>query len=61
MIALTVENFTKEYGIGRTKLYELLAEGKITARKLGKRTLIDRAEADSWFHSLPTYQPGQQK
>jgi excisionase family DNA binding protein len=61
MIALTVDNFTKQYGVGRTKVYELLAEGKLTARKLGKRTLIDRAEADSWYHSLPSYQPESAK
>ena len=28
-------------GIGRTKLYALLAEGLVTARKAGTRTLVE--------------------
>jgi hypothetical protein len=41
------------YGVGRSKLYELLAQGFIEARKCGSRTLISVASADSYFAALP--------
>lgn len=40
-------------GIGRTKLYALLAEGRITARKAGTRTLIEAVSLNAWAASLP--------
>ena len=33
--------------IGKTRLYELLKSGALRPRKLGKRTLISRAELDA--------------
>ena len=41
-------------GIGRTKIYEAIANGKLTARKCGKRTLILREELRQFLASLPT-------
>ena len=46
-----------EYGhFGKTTAYALLAAGKITARKLGKRVLIERASLDRFLRSLPKLQ-----
>jgi excisionase family DNA binding protein len=39
-IAVSISDATKIIGCGRTKLYELVAEGKLPARKLGTRTLV---------------------
>jgi hypothetical protein len=39
--------------IGRTKLYSLLTEGHITARKMGTRTLIEASSLQKWAASLP--------
>lgn len=46
------------YGIGRTKLYELLGAGALKASKLGAKTLIDVESADSFFSSLPDFRAG---
>jgi excisionase family DNA binding protein len=40
-------------GIGRTKLYEAIADGRLKARKLGKRTLILRDDLFQFLAALP--------
>ena len=50
---LSVPDACAMVGIGRTKLYALLAEGQITARKAGTRTLIERASLTAWAAALP--------
>jgi len=40
-------------GVGRTKLYELIAAGKIEAVKDGGSTLVDRDSIDRYHASLP--------
>jgi excisionase family DNA binding protein len=42
-IAVTVPTARRISGIGRTKLYELIAEGKLVAPKIGRRRLINFA------------------
>lgn len=51
--SLTIEDATTYCGIGRTKIYELIREGKLTARKAGKRTLLLTEELDAYVRSLP--------
>lgn len=41
------------FGIGRTKLYELIQRGDIEAIKLGRRTLIRANSARAFIDSLP--------
>ena len=43
----------KVSGIGRTKLYEAIADGRLTARKCGSRTIILRADLERFLTSLP--------
>lgn len=38
-------------GIGRTKLYELTREGRIPARRLGKKWMYDREELAAWMQT----------
>ena len=38
-------------GIGRTKLYELTREGRIPARRLGKKWMYDREELAAWMQA----------
>lgn len=45
-------------GMSRTRLYELLQQNKITARKAGRRTLISFADLEAYLASLPIYQAG---
>jgi excisionase family DNA binding protein len=40
-------------GIGRTKLYQAIAEGQLVARKFGSRTIILRDDLLQFLASLP--------
>jgi len=42
-LAYTVADACRVSTIGKTRLYQLIAEGKLEARKIGKRTLIPAA------------------
>jgi len=53
--ALRPQQFCQRYNVGRTKLYELLNDKKVEARKDGKATLIDAGSAERWFLSLPKF------
>jgi excisionase family DNA binding protein len=43
-------------GIGRSFLYERLADGSIRSVKAGRRRLVDVASLDQWAASLPESQ-----
>jgi excisionase family DNA binding protein len=40
-------------GVGNTTGYKLIAEGKIVARKLGSRTMIETESLKAYVASLP--------
>jgi excisionase family DNA binding protein len=40
--------------IGRSTLYELIADGQIKAVKIGRRTLIPHEELERYVASLPS-------
>lgn len=40
-------------GIGRTTLFKLIAEGKLDARKIGRRTLITDESLKKFIADLP--------
>ena len=50
---LSVAEACEVAGIGRTKLYEAIADGRLKARKLGKRTLILRDDLRQFLAALP--------
>lgn len=50
---LSVKEFTHAYGISRSKVYELLKSGALTAVKAGRRTLIRLSDAEAWLNALP--------
>ena len=50
---LSVSEACRVAGIGRTKIYEAISEGRLKARKLGKRTLVLRADLQTFLASLP--------
>jgi hypothetical protein len=58
-IAVTLREATSLSGIGRSSLYKLFNEGKLTPRKAGKRTLILVAELEGYLKSLPVGGRGQ--
>jgi excisionase family DNA binding protein len=52
--AMSVEEAAKAAGVGRTLLFEEIRKGRITARKVGRRTIIMTDELDAWLKALPT-------
>jgi excisionase family DNA binding protein len=51
--ALSIAEACAMAGIGRTKIYEAIASGTLTARKCGKRTLILPDDLRKFLTSLP--------
>lgn len=43
----------KRLGVCRSQLYIELAAGRLVARKVGRRTLIERTEQSRWLAALP--------
>lgn len=39
-VTVTIDGAKKATGLGTTKLYELIAEGKLKTVKIGRRTLV---------------------
>ena len=56
-IALSIAEFCRTYGVGRSTAYELIAAGALEAKKAGPKTLIDRASAERWYANLPGFSP----
>jgi excisionase family DNA binding protein len=54
---ISVGEAVHRFGIGRTKLYELIRSGQIEAVKLGRRTLIRADSARNFIDSLPRVGP----
>ena len=54
--AFTVEELLSWARISRTKLYEEIKEKRIKPRKLGRKTLILRTDAEAWLNNLPEIQ-----
>ena len=51
--ALTIPEAVRFSGIARTRLYLLASEGKITMRKIGKRTLVRADDLKTLIEELP--------
>ncbi len=47
-------------GLGKTKIFELLAAGEIPSYKIGKRRIICRSEVERWLEGC-RYTPGGQR
>jgi len=56
-IAFSVRQFCTMHAIGRTTFYEQVKCGRLSIRKLGKRTLVLREEAERWLEALPCPTP----
>jgi len=49
----TITQCCRLAAIGRTKFYELVADGEIPVRKVGKKTLVAAADLKRWAEGLP--------
>jgi excisionase family DNA binding protein len=52
-LAYSVDAFAELVGIGRTKVYAEIRDGRLRAKKLGTRTLIPGSAAHAYLDSLP--------
>ena len=52
--AFTLTEFLNWARIGRTKAYEKIDAGRLKIRKLGRKTLILRKDAEAWLENLPS-------
>ena len=52
-ISYSVHEAAKAAGIGLTKLRQEICENRLVARKLGKRTLINAEDLNTWAANLP--------
>jgi len=55
----SVEEAGRLLSIGRSRIYELMNDGELDSRKLGKRRLITTASIESFANSLTSVQPNQ--
>jgi excisionase family DNA binding protein len=53
VLAFSVRDACAAIGIGRTKLYALIGDGKLEARALGGRTVIPAASLEQLIANLP--------
>jgi excisionase family DNA binding protein len=53
-LALTPDEAAACTGFSRSRIYEALASGALTARKNGKATVIELVELQRWLSTLPT-------
>lgn len=53
---LTLADASAVSGIGRTKLYQAIAQGRLKARKFGSRTIVLRSDLLRFLTSLPEVQ-----
>jgi excisionase family DNA binding protein len=61
-LALSVSEAGQLIGIGRTAVFNEIREGRLLAKKCGRRTLILRSDLDTWLATLPDrkYSPSLQ-
>lgn len=56
--SLSIDEAAKALRLGKTKLFALIRDGHLPARKLGSRTIILREDVDRFLHSLPKVRKG---
>ena len=54
-LMLSIDEAAKSLSIGKTKLYSELAAGRISAIKLGQRTLISHQSLNDYIANLEAY------
>jgi excisionase family DNA binding protein len=52
-LAYPINDFAYAVGIGRSKIYEEIRDGRLQAKKLGSRTLITAEAASEYLSRLP--------
>ena len=50
---LSIQDFMRRFGVGRSTIYRENAQGRLPFRKIGRATRIAESDAQSWLDSLP--------
>jgi excisionase family DNA binding protein len=58
--ALKVDEFCENYGLGRTRAYQEIKEGRLKSVTIGARRLIKFDDAETWLAGLSSNTPQQQ-
>jgi excisionase family DNA binding protein len=53
-VAHRVKEVAQLARVGRTLIYDEIKNGKLVARKVGRRTVILRSDLEAWLNTLPT-------
>jgi hypothetical protein len=51
--AFSIADVLHQTGLGRDRIYKLIGEQKLIARKCGRRTIILAADLEAFLQSLP--------
>jgi hypothetical protein len=51
--AMSVNDFMTWASIGRTKFYQEVNAGRLSIRKIGKKTVVRYSDAIDWLNALP--------
>lgn len=52
-IFVAIPEACKTLGVGRSKIYELIADGELSVRKIGRKTLVPTADLERFAAGLP--------
>lgn len=55
LITVDVKDAARITGVSRSKIYELIQNNQIVAKKLGRRTLIEMSVLEDYIARLPTF------
>jgi len=56
--AYSIAEVTRQAGIGRSSIYQAIKDGRLIARKMGRRTVILHDDLVEWLRSLPQLEVG---
>jgi hypothetical protein len=57
-LAYSIDDITKQVGIGRSLLFEEIKAGRLMVKKTGRRTLVIDADLRAWLSNLPAKSAG---
>ena len=52
-LAYGVDDVVRVSGVGRSTVYQQIKPGRLVARKIGKRTVVLKADLNAWLNNLP--------
>jgi excisionase family DNA binding protein len=51
-LSYSIRRLAQQTDVGRSTIYEEISSGRLTARKVGRRTIVRRSDAIRWLRSL---------